>query len=1006
MGRSLYVRLSGVATASSAVARVPGIRPGLAVALFLLAVLAPSAALPAQYQPPSEKLTLRALSAATWSEAGSDVIRLEGPVTIETDRARLSARQAVLWLTPIPNGQAGSQRAEIILLGDAEVQHDGAVRNGPRLAVTAEVAADGIQITADRREARDLSDSDLYREAAELRKATFGPASRPAARRPSDADTGRTDVSVTPAGPAPAAPGADVPKIEPVRATFGQADVGGYEVEGKVVVLLSGGVTLMQRRENGDFIELQADTAVLFTSLDSVKDAARRRKEFSDFSDAVTAAYLEGDVRITYTHANAREGEQRFRARRVYYEFGTDRAILTDAVVHTSEPVQQIPVVVRARTVRQLSTGEFEARGVQLSTSTFALPSYSVAADRIYVRRVPGDDPAAGNRVTFRADDATFRLFGVPFFWLPSAGGSMTDRGTALRGAQMENSRRFGWGVRTEWGLLETFGVTSPEDLDARYKLDFLSDRGPAAGFDMDYKGGLVTDTTKQRWSFEGDVESYFVYDHGFDTFGRLPTRVDADTELRGQAMWRHQAFLPYGWQAQLRAGYVSDPTFMEEYFRREFMHGEERDVSFYLKRQDQTEAFTFLFQFQPNNLVTIADLLQEQFEVERLPELAYHRIGDSVLEDRATLVSDNTLSVLRFNLTGASLREQGFPAGGDPGPGIPSLGFTGVTTDPVYRADLRQELDFPFSLGQFRVMPYVVGRYTGYSDSPGGGAENRVFGGAGARVSTSFWKVDNTVENRLLDLHRLRHVVEPEVNVFTSGTNRDRGTVFIYDEPIDAIQDLSAVQVALRQRWQTERGAPGKRRSVDFFSFNVEGNFFANEPDDSPAGHLDPQNFRGLYFASLPEASVARESVNADAAWRISDTTVVMADASYNLDQGEWATASAGLLVRRDEHVTYLLSQRYIQDLNSNIAGILILYELTRKYSILAQQSYDFGQSHNVTSGIEVRRRFDTFFVSVTATYDLIQEQSGVSFNLYPAWFGQGLNTGQLNDVFGAQRR
>jgi len=192
----------------------------------------------------------------------------------------------------------------------------------------------------------------------------------------------------------------------------------------------------------------------------------------------------------------------------------------------------------------------------------------------------------------------------------------------------------------------------------------------------------------------------------------------------------------------------------------------------------------------------------------------------------------------------------------------------------------------------------------------------------------------------------------------------------------------------------------------VDFFAFNVEGNFFANEPDDSPAGHLDPQNFRGLYFASVPEASIPRESINADASWRISDTTVVMADASYNLDRGNWATASAGVLVRRDEHTTYLLSQRYIEDLNSNIAGILIMYELSRKYTVLLQQSYDFGQSQNVTSGIEFRRRFDTFFVSVTATYDLIQNESGVSFNIYPAWLGQGLSTGQLNDVFGAQRR
>src|SRR5687768_16153460 len=118
--RSLCVRSSGVACASSAVARAPVV---VGLAFFGLALLATAAPLRAQHQPPSEKLTIQARSAATWSDAGSDVIQLEGPLTIETDRARLSARQAVIWLVPLPDAQPGSQRAEIILLGDAEVQH-------------------------------------------------------------------------------------------------------------------------------------------------------------------------------------------------------------------------------------------------------------------------------------------------------------------------------------------------------------------------------------------------------------------------------------------------------------------------------------------------------------------------------------------------------------------------------------------------------------------------------------------------------------------------------------------------------------------------------------------------------------------------------------------------------------------------------------------------------------------------------------------------------------------
>ena len=74
----------------------------------------------------------------------------------------------------------------------------------------------------------------------------------------------------------------------------------------------------------------------------------------------------------------------------------------------------------------------------------------------------------------------------------------------------------------------------------------------------------------------------------------------------------------------------------------------------------------------------------------------------------------NNTIAGLRFNPTGATLREQGFPEDGSVSPGIPSLGQTGLTGDTTYRGDFRQELSFPFSMGHFRFLPYLVGRYTG----------------------------------------------------------------------------------------------------------------------------------------------------------------------------------------------------------------------------------------------------------------------------------------------------
>src|SRR5579859_4327221 len=52
-----------------------------------------------QSQAPSEKLLITGKSAAIWSAKGTQVIQLEGPVTVTLDRATLSAKQAVIWLS-------------------------------------------------------------------------------------------------------------------------------------------------------------------------------------------------------------------------------------------------------------------------------------------------------------------------------------------------------------------------------------------------------------------------------------------------------------------------------------------------------------------------------------------------------------------------------------------------------------------------------------------------------------------------------------------------------------------------------------------------------------------------------------------------------------------------------------------------------------------------------------------------------------------------------------------
>ena len=344
--------------------------------------------------------------------------------------------------------------------------------------------------------------------------------------------------------------------------------------------------------------------------------------------------------------------------------------------------------------------------------------------------------------------------------------------------------------------------------------------------------GGFVTDTTKDPWNFLGDMHAYFVDDHGTDVLGGARPDLKPPDEFRGRAYIEHQNFLPDNWQTQIRLGWVSDANFMTQWFPDEFNNGLPLNESLYLKRQEDSEVFTLLGTWQPNNIVTTADSVQEQREVERLPEVGYDRIGDSFADDKLTFMSDNSFAGLQFDRSGATLAQQGYSAAIQPG--LPAYAYTGDPTDVTWRGDAREEIDWPINAGPLKVVPYIFGRYTSYSQGVVpptvmpvtrsvpttvdiAGAQNRLMAGAGARITTSFWKVDDSAESDLFDIHRLRHIIEPELDLFTSAQNIDQNRLFIYDPAVDAINDVQAIQLAVRQIWQTKRGGRGGGAALMF---------------------------------------------------------------------------------------------------------------------------------------------------------------------------------------------
>ena len=73
-----------------------------------------------QSQLPADSMEMTAAShATTWTEGRGSVVELHGPIDIKLDHARLTADNAVVWLSRLPGGLLDEQRVEIALMGHA-----------------------------------------------------------------------------------------------------------------------------------------------------------------------------------------------------------------------------------------------------------------------------------------------------------------------------------------------------------------------------------------------------------------------------------------------------------------------------------------------------------------------------------------------------------------------------------------------------------------------------------------------------------------------------------------------------------------------------------------------------------------------------------------------------------------------------------------------------------------------------------------------------------------------
>ena len=540
----------------------------------------------------------------------------------------------------------------------------------------------------------------------------------------------------------------------------------------------------------------------------------------------------------------------------------------------------------------------------------------------------------------------------MPIAYWPYATGDFRRGETAVRSVRFAYSDDFGATFQSKWYVFNLLGLEEPEGVEALMRLDYFSKRGPGVGLDVDYE---LDDAY-------GLLRGYYIHDTGEDNLG--PFRDgEPDTENRGRFTWRHRQFLPKGWELTLEGSYLSDPTFLEEYFNAEFEEGKEQETLVYLKKQKDNWAFTALAQWRLLDFLT---------QTEHFPDLAFHWIGEP-LAGLANFYTESHLGFVRYKPDNRRLFDKNRYFDND------------NASDITFRGDTRNELTFPIKLSSLNVnvVPFVTGRAGYWDASPDDGSVDRLFGTVGVRAASQLWRLFENITSQLLDVNGVRHIITPEVVAWASASNRDSRDLYPFDEGIEDIDDFYGTSLALRQRWQTKRGGGGsggeggEQQKVDWITFDLELNLFGETAEgDLPIGR---------FYPSRPENSIARNHARADFMYRISDTTAVFADGNFDLNDGDLDVANVSYAVERTPRFSYFVGYRRIHDTDSHLLGAGANYEINAKHRLAVRTYYDLERSRTEEFDITIVRKFPRWYAALTFSADQIEDDFGIGLSIWP---------------------
>jgi hypothetical protein len=418
---------------------------------------------------------------------------------------------------------------------------------------------------------------------------------------------------------------------------------------------------------------------------------------------------------------------------------------------------REVPLQVRAEEIRLLGEGRLEARDAVLSTCEFGDPHW-----RFHPRQVVVSEGRTGQTRRITASDSTVEIGRVPVLYVPWIAGELGRRGLGrrvpLQRVKAGRSSPFGAFLETDWGgdLPVGLGAWTVE-------LDGYTRRGLGVGLD------LVTEVLEGR----GLVDTYLLPDDQYED----PRFPDRERDVRGRVRVMHRQPLGQRLRLDLELSYLSDRSFLEEYFEEEAKTGKAQETLGYLRWRQGPLLGTALGKVRINDFDTVTQYL---------PQVTLDVASAALLEGWIT-----------YDMRGEVARlERRYDEALD------------LDTPRIDRVDTYHVLGLPLHLGPVGVELLGGVRYSGFSETRrDDGWDDRVAGLAGVRAALNVHRIYD-VEVPALDVHQLRHIITPQVayeGVFGIDLVPER--LHFFDE-VDLVEDLHLVRIGLLNRLQTRAPA------------------------------------------------------------------------------------------------------------------------------------------------------------------------------------------------------